>query len=263
MTSSVPSFFRLHSQLASGQRACTSPPISLTAFLPLLAPLPHLTTLFSVPLRGMTTFVSSGVRVTLTPRPLLRTSCLPDPLSVSSLGTPRTTRGTAATISPLVASSSHAHVVFDESVFPFSTTNTPSTSGLDLYSLPTDAVVEPPLPLFPAGSTAPYPGSPSASASPDPAPRSSRDGDPSGPAPVTPTNKGPRPSPLAPIARFARPILVYQRRWPLLHRRHQRSCLPLRQGHRGHRRSPNLLASSNRCITRRSFTSTRVMFILW
>jgi hypothetical protein len=37
-------------------------------------------------------------------------------------------------------------VVFDESIFPFSSTTTPpSTPDLDLFSLfPTDAVVEPP-----------------------------------------------------------------------------------------------------------------------
>jgi hypothetical protein len=68
------------------------------------------------------------------------------------------------------------------------------------------------LPLFPAGSMASCPSSPSVGASPDPAPSSSMDGDPSGLAPVILTDGGPRPSPPAPTARFARPILVYQRR---------------------------------------------------
>jgi hypothetical protein len=44
----------------------------------------------------------------------------------------------------------------------------------------------------------------------DPAPRSSLDGDPSGPAPIIPTDGGTRPSPTPTTARFARPILVYQ-----------------------------------------------------
>jgi hypothetical protein len=135
-------------------------------------------------------------------------------------------------------------------------------------------VVEPPLPLFPAGSTATCPGSPSAGASPDPAPHSSRDGDPSGPAAITPTDEGPRPSPLAPTARFARPILVYQR-WarlapapspPPVAPPSPASPMEISSsppGTPGRRRSPNLLALSNRCITRRFFTATRIMFILW
>ena len=60
---------------ASGLRASTPPPTCSTAFRPLLLLLPlHTTTLFSVPILATTTFGSSGVRVTLTPLPLLLTS---------------------------------------------------------------------------------------------------------------------------------------------------------------------------------------------
>jgi len=48
------------------------------------------------------------VHVTLTPLPPLPTSWLPVPLCVSSLGTPRITRGTGALTSPPVGSSSLA-----------------------------------------------------------------------------------------------------------------------------------------------------------
>jgi hypothetical protein len=47
------------------------------------------------------------------------------------------------------------HVVFDESVFPYSSTTTPSSSDpdLDLFTLfPTDAVVEPPILPLSAGT---------------------------------------------------------------------------------------------------------------
>ena len=49
------------------------------------------------------------------------------------------------------------HVVFDESVFPFSTTTTPtSTPEFDISSMfSTDSVVEPPLQLLPAGTATP------------------------------------------------------------------------------------------------------------
>jgi len=61
-----------------------------------LAPTPH-HALFGTPGPLITiTFVSSDVRVTLTPLPLLPTSWLPVRLNVSSSGTPRITRGTVA-----------------------------------------------------------------------------------------------------------------------------------------------------------------------
>jgi hypothetical protein len=75
-------------------------------------------------------------------------------------------------------------VVFDESVFPFSTHPATSTpQELDIFSVfPTDAVVEPPFQLSPAGTPAPdsspepCPSSPAASVSPDPAPYSTMEG---------------------------------------------------------------------------------------
>src|SRR6185503_20252869 len=84
----------------------TPPPTCLTAFRPLLLLLPLHTTLFSVPLLATTTFVSSGVHVTLTSPPLLLTSWRPARLVVCFLVTPLTTRGTAALTSPLAGSSS-------------------------------------------------------------------------------------------------------------------------------------------------------------
>ena len=62
------------------------------------------TTLFLVSLLATTTFGSSGVRVTLTPPPLLLTSWRPARLVVCSLVTPLTTRGTDVLTSPLAAS---------------------------------------------------------------------------------------------------------------------------------------------------------------
>ena len=64
---------------------------------------PHSTTLSSVLLATITS-VSSGVRVTLTPPPLLPTSWRPARLGVCSLGTLLTIRGTAASTSLLVGS---------------------------------------------------------------------------------------------------------------------------------------------------------------
>jgi hypothetical protein len=161
------------------------------------------------------------------------------------------------------------HVVLDESVFPFSTTTTPSTSGLDLSSLPTDAVVEPPLPFFlqvrrpralarhrlvPPSTlllvrswTGTLPGRPLSFRLTG--------------VPARHLRLRLHASPGRSSCTSAEPSLrrhLCRRRWPLLRQR-----LPLRQEHRGRRRSPKLLASSPRCITRRSFTATRVMFILW
>ena len=67
---------------ASGPRASTPSPTCLTAFRPLLLLLPLHTTPSSVPLLATTTFGSSGVRVTLTPPPLLLTSWRPARLVV-------------------------------------------------------------------------------------------------------------------------------------------------------------------------------------
>jgi hypothetical protein len=101
-------------------------------------------------------------------------------------------------------------VVFDEFVFPFSTSTTISTPELDLYSLfPTDAVVAPPLQLSPAGTTAPCPSlgpCPSSSAASDtlgPAPCPGMEGSPFGTTPITAPAMGPGPSTLAPPTRFA------------------------------------------------------------
>jgi hypothetical protein len=115
------------------------------------------------------------------------------------------------------------HVVFDESVFPFSSTTTPPSSDpdLDLFTLfPTNVVVEPPilplsagtrsLPVGPTPSPVPCPGpvvsptvvSPLRGAPSPIAPGLSRDG---GPAPPM----GPS-VPTPPIS-FAQPMWVYQR----------------------------------------------------
>jgi hypothetical protein len=118
------------------------------------------------------------------------------------------------------------HVAFDEFVFPYSSTTTPLSSDpdLDLFTLfPTDAVVEPPLLPLSAGTRSPPVGPTS------------------GPVPcsglvVSPTVVSPlcgAPSPIAPepsegggttsptglsvptpLARFAQPVWVYQRRLP-------------------------------------------------
>ena len=101
-------------------------------------------------------------------------------------------------------------VVFDESVFPFSTTTTPtSTPNLDLSSiLNTDPVVEPPLSMFPAGPATPCPSSGSCSSPPaardttGPVPGPGLEGSPPGSATPPPTLP----------ARFAQPVRVYQRR---------------------------------------------------
>src|SRR6185436_12865615 len=121
---------------ASGLRASTPPSTCSIVFRPLLLLLPLHTTLFSVPLLASTTFGSSGVRVTLTPPPLLLPSWRPARLVVCYLVTPLTTRGTDALTSPL-----------------------PPSLDPELESLfPTDPVVQPPFPVrpFPAG----FPGTP-------------------------------------------------------------------------------------------------------
>ena len=104
------------------------------------------------------------------------------------------------------------HVVFDESVFPFSTTTTPaSTSELDLSSMfPTDPVVEPPLPVFPAGTAT----SPAARDTSGPLPCPGPEGSPSGSTPAHDAGLGSAPPTPAPPACFAQPVRVYQRRAP-------------------------------------------------
>ena len=110
--------------------------------------------------------------------------------------------------------------MFDESVFPFSTTTTPtSTPDLDQSSMfPTNLVVEPPLPVFPAGTAPPWPltglcpSSLVACHILGPVHYSGLAGSPSRLAPAHVT--GPRsatPTP-APPTRFAQPVCVYQRR---------------------------------------------------
>jgi len=99
------------------------------------------------------------------------------------------------------------HVVFDKSVFPFSTTTPASTLELDLSSVfPTDPVVKPPLPVFPAGSVPP----PIVRDTPGPLPCPGPEGSPSGPAPAHDTGPGTAPPTPALPARFAQPVRVYQ-----------------------------------------------------
>jgi hypothetical protein len=87
-------------------------------------------------------------------------------------------------------------VVFDESVFPYSTSSPPTTSELDLFSFPTDTVVQPPL-VFPAGTS---------SLGTSPTPCTGPAVPASGAAPAPPPCMGPEPSP---SARFAQPVCVY------------------------------------------------------
>ncbi|WVZ58808.1 hypothetical protein U9M48_009037 [Paspalum notatum var. saurae] len=87
-----------------GRRVSTPPPTCSTVSPPLPPRLPFLTTPSSVPLLATITSVSLGVRVTLTPPPLLLTSWHPARLSVCFSVTHLTTRGTAALTSLLVGS---------------------------------------------------------------------------------------------------------------------------------------------------------------
>jgi len=95
------------------------------------------------------------------------------------------------------------HVVFDEPVFPFSTTTPPASTSDDLSSVvPTDPVVEPPLPVFPAGTTS-CPSSPVARDTPRPVPCPGLEGSAFGPVPAHDTGpESATPTP-APLARFA------------------------------------------------------------
>ena len=171
---------------------------------------------------------------------------------------------------PLVESSS-LHVVFDESVFPFSTTTTTpaSTSELDLSSVfPTDPVVEPPLPVFPAGTVPP----PVVRDTPGPLPCSGPEVSPSGPASAHDTGPGSAPLTPAPPAHFAQPVRVNQRRARLAPPPPSAPVAPSSPGSptapatssppvtRPRRRGPQLPGSRRRCITLRFFTDTCVMF---
>jgi hypothetical protein len=237
------------------------------------------------------------VRVTLTPQPPLPQAGTP----FDSLCLPRVLPGSKGyrcfdLISRRVLIS--RHVVFDESVFPFSTTTTPTTTpDLDLFSLfSTDTVVQPPLSWSPAGTALPSslprscPRSPTASAAPGPAPCPGPGASSSGAAPAPSLDEGPGASPsgaaLAPTldegpgasASGASPAPPLDQR-PLVLRgsssrcactsavrgrlhclsHHRRSLL--RRGHRHHHRSPRLPVSCRLCTTHRS-TDTRGMFTL-
>jgi hypothetical protein len=117
------------------------------------------------------------------------------------------------------------HVVFDESVFPYSTTTPPSSDpDLDHFTLfSTDVVVEPPLLPLSAGTRSPPVGSTSGSV-PCPGPvvsptvMSPLHGAPSplapGPSGGGGTAPPAGPSVPTPPAHFAQPVRVYQRRLP-------------------------------------------------
>ncbi|XP_002440449.2 basic proline-rich protein [Sorghum bicolor] len=186
------------------------------------------------------------------------------------------------------------HVVFDEFVFPFSTTTTPASApDLDFFSsCPADPVAQPPL-LFPAGSAPPRsspalcPGSSPTGVARGSVPCTGPLATPLQVVPATTPDAGPgtpvsvppapctQPVPVGPPARFAQPVRVYQRRArPVppppppgvastlcLSRHHRWSPLrrPRLLRHRGHR----LHVLCRRCTTRRFFTATRVMSTRW
>jgi hypothetical protein len=116
------------------------------------------------------------------------------------------------------------HVVFDESVFPYSTTPPSSDPDPDLFTpFPTDTVVEPPILPLPAGTHSPHVG-PTSSSVPCPGPVVSPTAvsplrgalspiapEPSGGGGTAPPAE---PSVPTPPARFAQPVRVYQRRPP-------------------------------------------------
>ncbi|WVZ93121.1 hypothetical protein U9M48_039127 [Paspalum notatum var. saurae] len=135
------------------------------------------------------------------------------------------------------------HVVFDESVFPFSSTTTPA-SDLELESLfPTDPVVQPPLsersvgpppvclpdapvsfPVVPAAPRA----APASPAAPRAAPESpaAPQAAPEAPCPEAPLSPaGARAAPRPPL-RYAQPVRVYQRRTVVSLLRHRRCRCP-------------------------------------
>jgi transposase InsO family protein len=141
------------------------------------------------------------------------------------------------------------HVVFDEFVFPFTTTPPSSDPDLDLFTLfPTDVVVEPPilplsagtrsLPVGPTPGPVPCPGpvvSPTVVSPLRGAPSSITPGPSGGGGPVPPAG----PSVPTPPARFAQPVRVYQ---------HQPPRCPRRRPQDRHRRSLQH-ASPSRCAS--------------
>jgi hypothetical protein len=177
-------------------------------------------------------------------------------------------------------------VVFDESVFPFSTTTAPTTTpDLDMFSLfPTDTVDQPLLLWSPAG-TAPPGSLPGSCTRPPVTPLALRPARVRGrrpsvlPWPLRSTRFRGRRPPVLP--RPLRSTRVRGRRLPHLLRvspsrcastsavcgllrclRHHRRPL-LRRRRQHHRHSPRLPVSCRRCTTHRSFTDTRGMFTLW
>jgi hypothetical protein len=165
-------------------------------------------------------------------------------------------------------------VVFDESVFPFSSppTTAPDPDPSSLFS--TDTVVQPPFLWSPAGTASPssLTGScPGSQACPGP---SSSGAAPTSPLGTDPGTSSPTlPWPLrSPRIRRRRPLVLPR---PLLRgslhryrctsagrgRRHSRSLL--HRGHRHHRRNPHWPVSHRRSTTRRFFTDTRGMFTRW
>ncbi|KAF8692258.1 hypothetical protein HU200_039863 [Digitaria exilis] len=94
------------------------------------------------------------------------------------------------------------HVVFDESVFPYSTSQ-PSSADPELEALVfTDPVESPPFSVYPLSAGFPAPRAAPAST---PAPRAA-------PVPPPAPRTAPAPPPAPRSARFAQPIRVYQRR---------------------------------------------------
>jgi hypothetical protein len=167
-------------------------------------------------------------------------------------------------------------VVFDESVFPFSSTPT-TTPVPDPSSLfPADTVVQPPFPWSPAGTASPrsLPGTcPSSPAGPGPSSPGAAPTSPDGadPGPSFPdTSRGDRADRRAPVLPRHLPLPRHLLRGSLRQygcasagrgRRHSRSIL--RQGHQHHRRSPRRPVTHRRSTTRHFFTDTRGMFTRW
>ena len=212
------------------------------------------------------------MHVTRTPPPPLPTSWLPfNPLS--SLDTPRITRGTDATILPLVASSSLAMwcLMSLSSPFPPPPLRTltyslcfPLTrwsSHLCRYFLQV---------LLRRAPARRSPGTPSG-LYPARASRGHLLARPLCTTRVSGHRLGLRPHRHASPSRCASTSDVpggrrclRRHRWPPLRRGHLRHRQrPLRQRHRHRRRGPQLPVSRRRCTTHRFFTDTRVMFTLW
>ncbi|WVZ92357.1 hypothetical protein U9M48_038430 [Paspalum notatum var. saurae] len=158
------------------------------------APTPH-HALFGTPPR-YDHLVSSGVRVTPTPPPVLPTSWRPIQLGYRCLD---------LTSRRILIS---RHVVFYESDFPFSTTSTPASDHELETVFPTDPVVQPPLSTCLAGSP------PAVLPDPSAVPRAALEFPVARAAPTPPS--APCAAPVAPSpappARYAQLVRVYQRR---------------------------------------------------